>query len=111
MYRKYYNEYERRAEEIRRAAEAIESGKRPPPVKNISEAPQSPVLPVNLPSPKGTAQKKSPAPFINGIFDGLFGKFGTDDIILLVLIFILIQEKDNDKILLLILGYLFLSGL
>lgn len=44
-----------------------------------------------------------------GPFDFL-SKFAIDDIILLVIIFMLFTDEDSDKTLLAILGFLFISG-
>ncbi len=108
MYRKTYNEYERRAEEIRNAAQAIEKGERPSEYSRSIHKTPRPALPERF-EERGQAdtKKKNPLSFLDGIFD----RFEIDDIILLALMFLLIQEKDSDKMLLIILGYLFLSGM
>lgn len=46
------------------------------------------------------------------IQDGkLFGRLANDDIILIIVIFILLADDCDDKLLLLALGFIFLSGL
>jgi len=101
MYHRYYNEYERRAEEIRQAAQLPVQPKEPPRVESA--------LPVLKPEPPPAAPKKKPAIF-GELFGNIFDKFGIDDIILGLLILMLIQEEDSDILLLIILGYLFISG-
>lgn len=90
MYRRYYNEYERRAQEIRRAADLVEAS----PVKAPSEKPAAKpaALPFSIAKPK----------FLDGI--------RLDDILLGALIFFLLKEEETDKTLILALAFIFLSG-
>ena len=88
MYRKYYNEYEKKAEQIRKEATRIQ------PVEQHRPVYTEPVISDS----KGST------------FSGFFEKFNPDDIILLAVIFVLMQEQNKDKVLLIILGYLFISG-
>ena len=83
MYRKYYSEYEKRAEELRRGVSVPQSA-----------APE--------PQEKHETVKKPPLPLP---FD-----MKTDDILLLALIFFLMREKNCDKTVILALGFIFLSG-
>lgn len=92
MYRKYYNEYEKKAEQIRKGTVDVK-----------------PPEPVSVPAidVKTETENKS----VQNIFGGLLEKFAVDDIILLVVIIMLLQEENKDKMLLIILGYLFISGI
>ena len=84
MYRKYYSEYEKRAEEMRRGVPTPQNAPSP------------------MPQEKHEINKKPPLPLP---FD-----MKTDDILLLALIFFLIREKNCDKTVILALGFIFLSG-
>lgn len=88
MYKQYLNDYEKRAEQIRKAARAVESGK----------GEKTPVF---------TEPAKKPIVVENKFFD----RFRTDDILLLALLFLLITSEEKDITLIIILGYLFLCGL
>ena len=86
MYRKYYSEYEKRAEEMHRGVP--ETGK---------------AADKNLPSAPEEAKSAPPLPFS-------FMNFKSDDILLLALIFFLMREKNTDKAIILALAYIFISG-
>ncbi len=95
MYKQYLNDYEKRAEQIRKAARAVEGGgsfieQTVPQAKNPEER---------------HIKKKS-----QGVFAGL-ERFSTDDILLLGILFLLITNEEKDMTLIIVLGYLFLSGL
>ena len=47
----------------------------------------------------------------NNFFSNIFGDLKNDDIILLVIIFVLLIDDCEDKLLLIALGFIFLSGL
>lgn len=83
MYRRYYNEYERRAEELRKK-ESV-----PPP-------PETAVC------CSGSAEEIPNTPFLNGIH--------ADDLILLGLIVFLIREGKCDKTLIFALFFIFMNG-
>ena len=86
MYRKYYSEYEKRAEEMRRNLPDFE-GKS-----------------VEVKAPAAIKEPKSlPLPFP-------ISNFRSDDILLLALIFFLMREKNNDKMIILALLFIFISG-
>ena len=74
MYRRYYNEYEKKAQELKKVA---------PPV------------PKETPEEKPLPQKYA---------------LRYDDILILGLIFFLIKEGNADKMLILALGFIFISG-
>ena len=96
MYKQYLNDYERRAEQIRKAAQTIEktaSGTMPTP-KQIKELTEQ------------RNQKIS-----SDGFSALLKRFSTDDILLIVLLFLLINSEEKDMSLIIILGYLFISGM
>ena len=97
MYKQYLNDYERRAEQIRKAARAVEGG------GNHAELP---VFREKKPEvhPADTNKKNA------GLFSGL-ERFSTDDILLLGILFLLITNEEKDMTLIIVLGYLFLSGL
>lgn len=97
MYKQYLNDYERRAEQIRKAARAVEGGGSfiEPPVFREKKPEERPV----------DTNKKN-----TGLFSGL-ERFSTDDILLLGILFLLITNEEKDMTLIIVLGYLFLSGL
>ncbi len=90
MYKQYYNAYEKKAEEIRRAARSIEKGDALSSAWGAEAVPAKTVLPV---------QAK------------IFSRFSTDDILLCALIFLLVSAEEKDTTLILILAYLFITGL
>ncbi len=88
MYKQYLNDYEKRAEQIRKAARAVEIGK-------------GETIPVDIEKKRDlVAENKN-----------VLQNLKTDDILLLVLIFLLITSDEKDMTLIVILGYLFLCGL
>lgn len=90
MYKQYLNDYEKRAEQIRKAAIAIENGK-------------------GERMPEFTESKKiQSTPSINKNF---FDRLKADDIILLALIFLLSTAEEKDITLIIVIGYIFLCGL
>ncbi|MDD6307759.1 MAG: hypothetical protein PUB07_00125 [Clostridia bacterium] len=92
MYKQYFNAYEKKAEEIRRAARAVESTVVPQPESAPRTAPPaseaSSLLPIRLPD-----------------------KLDMDDILLMAILFLLLSNEKKDTTLILILGYLFFTGL
>ncbi|MBE7062795.1 MAG: hypothetical protein E7390_03265 [Ruminococcaceae bacterium] len=98
MYKQYWNDYEKRAEQIRKAARAVESG----------AAPSSP------PSPRqGTLvkeEKKAYSPQRQVGLSTFLERFTEDDVLLLALLFLLITCEEKDITMIIILGYLLLSG-
>ncbi len=103
MYKQYWNDYEKRAEQIKKAAHTIE----PEPEKG---KPVNPPFIAKSNSPAGQNCETIAANKLNGTA-GLFGRFSKDDILLLALLFVLISSEKKDTTLIVILGYLFLSGL
>ncbi len=98
VYKQYYNAYEKKAEEIRRAAQAVENGT---PQKENKEMDKN----------ENNKEKQNTPPLLSkDIFGGLFERFATDDILLVALIFILLKSDNKDSTMLLILGYLLLCG-
>lgn len=97
MYKQYWNDYERRAEQIRKAARAVESGAAPP------------VL--SMP-PAGAVKQEKPvsSPQKQGGLSSLFERFAEDDVLLLALLFLLVTSDEKDTTMIIILGYLLLSG-
>ncbi len=98
MYKQYLNDYEKRAEQIRRAAKAVETGKgemHPVVAENKKTE-----LKGGFSNNEKTIERKK-----------LFERFSTDDILLLGLLFLLISSEEKDITLIIILGYLFLTGL
>lgn len=92
VYKQYYNAYEKKAEEIRRAAKAIENGiesKTPTSISTHKEA----CVPSGVPVEKEHALR-------------LFDKFAFDDLLLLALIFLLLTSEKKDTLMLFVLGYL-----
>ena len=75
MYRRYYNEYEKKAQQIK-----------------SETAPQPTKSEIKPPLPEKSAS------------------FRYDDILILGLIFFLLKEGNADKMLLLALGFIFISG-
>lgn len=96
MYKQYLNDYEKKADEIRRAARAVETGRQ----SQVHE-------PIQIEAKSHSVKE---AENVNSLFSTL-KKYKTDDILLIVLIFVLISNEERDMTLILILGYLFLSGL
>ncbi len=95
VYKQYFNAYEKKAEEIRRAAQAVENG------SAKGEERKSENKPV----------KTDPPPlFPKELLGGVFERIQTDDILLVALIFLLLKNEKRDTTMLLILGYLFLCG-
>lgn len=88
MYKQYLNDYEKRAEQIRKAARAVETGK----------GENAPVL-------------KDSQSNTHILENKLNEKFKKDDLLLLGLIFLLISGEEKDMTLIIILGYLFLCGI
>ncbi len=67
-----------------------------------------------IPVPKETQRESVPhyKEKANKNFLGnILGKFSKDDLILIAIIFMLLQEDDSDTVLLIALGYIFISGL
>lgn len=63
---------------------------------------------ISAPEHKKTESKKN----FNIFEDGkLFGKFETDDIILIAVVLILLADDCDDKLLLLAIGFIFASGI
>ena len=100
MYKQYFNAYEKRAEEIRKAARAVET----------QRAGSPPIPPVDIRKDEIKPQKP-PAPSSPTQIPNILERFRTDDILLLGLIFLLMGSEEKDMTLIVILGYLFLSGL
>ena len=96
MYKQYLNDYEKKADQIRQAARAIERGT--VSGKRIFSNPES-----NM---NVSVKTNEHANAISCILKNL----RTDDILLLVLIFVLSTNEDRDMTLIIILGYLFLCG-
>lgn len=96
MYKQYLNDYEKKADEIRRAARAVET-------RGQSQTHESIKIVSNNNSIKEPEN-------VNSLFN-TFKKYKTDDILLIALIFVLISNEEKDMTLIFILGYLFLSGL
>ena len=94
MYKQYYNAYEKRAEEIRKAARSVENhGKVAPP------------LPPSL--GKGAESTKKSASSLPSFFE----RFSGEDYLLVGLILLLLSGEEKDMTLVAILGYLFVMGL
>ncbi|MBO4896771.1 MAG: hypothetical protein J5590_00555 [Clostridia bacterium] len=81
MYRKYYSEYEKRAEEMRHGIPTQQNAPSPHEKHEINKKP-------------------IPLPF----------DMKTDDILLLAVIFFLMREKNCDKTVILALAFIFISG-
>ena len=90
MYKQFYNAYEKKAEEIRRAANEAEVCA--PVERHPVAAPQA--------EKKECSEKTA----------GLAG-LAEDDLLLLGAIFLLMNSEKKDKLLIVILGYLFFAGL
>ncbi len=100
MYKQYWNDYEKRAEQIRKAARAVENSSPavvPPapmkPERDVSEKP--------APGPR-LQEEKGLASFLE--------RFDRDDILIMALLFLLLTGEDKDMTMIVILGYLLLSG-
>lgn len=63
------------------------------------------------PESKKTHEEKSKNESGRSILNNLLGDLKTDDIILLVVIFILLIDECDDKLLLIALGFIFFSGI
>ncbi len=96
MYKQYLNDYEKRADEIRKAAKAVEKGTQDVPCQNIS-------VPV-----KCEKEEKQP---VKQKTQKVFGNMSIDDLLILGLILLLFNSEKRDNTLLIILGYLFFTGL
>ena len=96
MYKQYLNDYERRAEQIRKAAQSVE--------KTASGT-------VVVSKPVQDAVKtKSDKTNYEGLSTFL-KNFSSDDILLIVLLFLIMNSDEKDISLIIVLGYLFISGL
>ncbi len=94
MYKQYYNAYEKRAEEIRKAARSVEKhGKVEVP---LQASPSKETVKSQIPH-------SQPSSFL--------GRFAGDDILLVGLILLLMSGEEKDMTLIAILGYLFITGL
>ncbi len=90
MYKQYWNDYEKKAEQIRKAAKTIESN--------------SSYISGNA-STQSSVFNKERGEGIN------LGKLQTDDLLLIGLLFLLIGNEKRDTVLILIIGYIFIAGL
>jgi len=93
VYKQYLNDYEKRAEQIRRAARAVEGG---------SSTVSSP-LPTIKDKPKDTVEIKGKT--------SVFGRFAQDDILLAGLLILLLTGEERDMTMIIILGYLLITGM
>ena len=96
MYKQYLNDYEKRADEIRKAAQAVEKGTRENPCQNIA------VPNILKKEEKQTEKQKT---------QKIFGNMSVDDLLILGLILLLFNSEKRDNTLLVVLGYLFFTGL
>ncbi len=97
MYKQYWNDYEKRAEQIRKAAQAVENG------GTVSRQP----IPIIGEKPRETKPTQEKPVGIASFFE----RFKQDDILLLALLFLLLSGEERDTTMIVILGYLLLSGL
>lgn len=94
MYKQYLNDYEKRAEQIRKAAKAVETGR-------IAAVPSfSPQKEIgNNPS----NEEKKPSLGLGGL--------AKDDLLLIGLLFLLLTGDEKDLTMIVVLGYLFFTGI
>ncbi len=100
MYKQYWNDYEKRAEQIRKAARAVETGN----TAGIQEVPAK----WDSPGPKAPV-KHADGQKAKGLLSVL-ERFDRDDILLAALLFVLLSDEDRDMTMIVILGYLLISG-
>lgn len=119
MYRRYYPRYNGYDQEPQRpiGEEAIQPENiETHPQQNTTE-PAEPeiIIPEKPKQHDGAAltapSNTTPVPTLRPKLAGFFSRFGIDDILLLVLIFLFLQEEVEDEGFLLILLFLFLVGL
>ncbi len=103
MYKQYMNDYEKRAEQIRKAARAVESG-------NLSTT-VTQMQPTNITQQEQCTNKKMVQQKEKNETISIFGRLALDDILILALLLLLISSEDKDISMIIILGYLFLTGL
>ena len=103
MYRRYFNEYEKRAQQLSEPPknESVTQKSAQSPPKNAQCPPNNPPRqpPVSLPPVHKPAQNEKAK---------ILGKFRIDDILLLIVIFLLLKEDKKDMELILALGFIFL---
>lgn len=96
MYKQYLNDYERRAEQIRKAAQSVE--------KTASGT-------VAVSKPVQDAVKTKPEKTNYEGLSTFLKNISSDDILLIVLLFLIMNSDEKDISLIIVLGYLFISGL
>jgi len=102
MYKQYMNDYEKRAEQIRKAARAVESGNTASTFTEMQPTNKTQDEVKNRKPIQGKKENET---------NSFFERFALDDILILALLLLLISSEEKDISLIIILGYLFFAGL
>lgn len=94
MYKQYLNDYEKRAEQIRKAAKAVETG-------GIAAVPS--FSPQKATGKNPSNEEKQPSLGLGGL--------AKDDLLLIGLLFLLLTGDEKDLTMIVVLGYLFFAGI
>lgn len=94
MYKQYLNDYEKRAEQIRKAAKAVEAG------GGVSISSFASKKEMRNEIRKDEKQSSS-----------ILGGFAKDDLLLMGLLFLLLTGDEKDITMIIVLGYLFFTGI
>ena len=94
MYKQYLNDYEKRAEQIRKAAKAVEAG------GGVSASALSVKKEIGKELRKDEKQSSS-----------VLGGLAKDDLLLIGLLFLLLTGDEKDTTMIIVLGYLFFTGI
>ena len=104
MYRRYFNESEKRGQQITESSKnsSISSQNAQSPPKNTPDPPKN----ISFSGLTRAPLENNPA---KSVHLGALGKLRIDDILLIIIIWLLLKEEKKDMWLILALGFIFIS--